>query len=54
MGIQAHSLRMAAEGSVAAYKNIVGETWKPFDRPVENPGHSVDRKAAAAQISAFD
>jgi len=54
MGIQAHALRMAAEGAVAAYKHIVGESWKPFDRPVENPGHSVDRKAAAAQMSAFD
>jgi hypothetical protein len=54
MGIQAHSLRMAAEGAVAAYKHIVGESWKPFDRPVENAGHAVDRKAAAAQISAFD
>jgi hypothetical protein len=54
MGIQSHALRMAAEGAVAAYSQIVGEAWKPFDRPVENPGHSVDRKAAAAQVSAFD
>lgn len=54
MGIQAHALRMAAEGAVAAYRHIVGESWKPFDRPVENPGHSVDRKAAEAQMSAFD
>ena len=54
MGIQAHALRMAAEGAVAAYKHIVGESWKPFDRPVENPGQSVDRKAAQAQMSAFD
>ena len=28
--------------------------WKPFDRPVENPGQSLDRKAAAAQMTAFD
>ncbi|MDR6758723.1 hypothetical protein J2Y48_004031 [Mycoplana sp. BE70] len=54
MGIQAHALRMAAEGVVAAYKHIVGESWKPFDRPVENPGHSVDRKAAETQMSVFD
>ena len=54
MGIQAHALRMAAEGAVAAYEQIVGEVWKPFDRPVENPGQSLDRKAAAAQMSAFD
>ncbi|OYR32647.1 putative tiorf60 protein [Brucella lupini] len=54
MGIQSHALRMAAEGAVAAYKKTVGETWKPFDRPVENPGHSIDRKAAEVQMSAFD
>jgi len=54
IGIQAHALRMAAEGAVAAYKQIVGEAWKPFNRPVENPGQSVDRKAATAQLSAFD
>ena len=54
MGIQAHALRMAAEGAVAAYEQVVGETWKPFDRPVENPGQTLDRKAAAAQLSAFE
>ena len=54
MGIQAHALRTAAEGAVSAYEQIVGEAWKPFDRPVDNPGQSLDRKAAAAQMSAFD
>lgn len=54
MGIQAHALRVAAEGAVSAYEQIVGEVWKPFDRPVENPGQTLDRKAAAAQMSAFD
>ncbi|MBO9195138.1 hypothetical protein J5277_13595 [Rhizobium sp. 16-449-1b] len=54
MGVQAHALRMAAEGAVTAYKHVVGENWKPFDRPIENPGHSLDRKAAAVQMSAFD
>lgn len=54
MAIQSHALRMAAEGAVAAYSHIVGEAWKPFDRPVETPGLSVDRRAAAAQMSAFD
>lgn len=53
MGVQAHSLRMAAEGAVAAYEQIVGEVWKPFDRPIENPGQSLDRKAAAVQMAAF-
>jgi hypothetical protein len=44
---------MAAEGAVAAYEQVVGEAWKPFDRPVENPGHSLDRKAADAQMDAL-
>ncbi|KPF42619.1 hypothetical protein [Rhizobium sp. AAP43] len=53
MGVQSHALRMAAEGAVAAYEHIVGEPWKPFDRPVENPGASLDRKAAETQMAAF-
>ena len=53
MGVQSHALRMAAEGAVAAYEMVIGETWKPFDRPVENPGASLDRKAAEAQLAAF-
>ncbi|WP_312418486.1 hypothetical protein [Shinella sp.] len=53
MGIQAFSLRMAAEGAVAAYEQVVGEAWKPFDRPVDNPGQALDRKAAAAQMDAL-
>lgn len=54
MGIQVHALRMAAEGAVAAYVQVIGETWKPFDRPVEQPGHALYRKATETQISAFD
>ncbi|NEJ81537.1 hypothetical protein GR268_33305 [Rhizobium leguminosarum] len=53
MGIQSHALRMAAEGAVAAYSRVIGEAWKPFDRPVENPGQSLDRKAAEAQMAAL-
>jgi hypothetical protein len=53
MALQAHALRMAAEGAVAAYKQVIGETWKPFERPLDNPGVSVDRKAAELQMSAF-
>lgn len=53
MGVQAHALRMAAEGAIAAYEHVVGETWKPFERPVENPGQTVDRKAAALQMAAL-
>lgn len=54
MGVQAHALRMAAEGAVAAYEKVVGETWKPFERPVDNTTDTVGRKAAKAQMSAFD
>ena len=53
MGLQAHALRMAAEGAVAAYERVVGETWKPFERQVDQPGQSLDRKAAAQQMAAF-
>lgn len=53
MALQAHALCMAAEGAVAAYEHVVGEKWKPFERPLDNPGQSVDRKAAAVQMAAF-
>ena len=53
MGIQAHALRMAAEGVVAAYDHVVGEPWKPFERAVENPGQTLDRKAAEMQMAAL-
>ncbi|RWI62187.1 MAG: hypothetical protein EOR30_31365 [Mesorhizobium sp.] len=53
MALQSHALRMAAEGAVAAYEQVVGERWKPFERPVENPGRSVDRKAAEMQLAAL-
>lgn len=53
MGIQAHALRMAAEGAVAAYEHVVGERWKPFERHAENPGQTLDRKAAEMQMAAL-
>jgi len=53
VGLQAHALRMAAEGAVAAYAQVVGETWKPFERLPENPGATVGRKAAEVQMAAF-
>ncbi|WP_027155208.1 hypothetical protein [Mesorhizobium sp. WSM2561] len=53
MALQSHALRMAAEGAVAAYEQVVGETWKPFERAIENPGQSVDRKAADLQMAAL-
>ena len=53
MGIQAHALRMAAEGVVAAYGHIVGESWKPYERQAENPGQTVSRRAADLQMAAL-
>ncbi|MFC5422989.1 hypothetical protein ACFPOB_25905 [Bosea eneae] len=53
MGLQAHALLMAAEGAVRAYEQVVGESWKPFERPMDNIGASVDRKAAELQMAAF-
>ncbi len=53
MGIQAHALRCAAEGVVTAYEEVVGEAWKPFQRQVENPGQTVDCKAAELQMAAL-
>lgn len=54
MGLQAHVLRMAAEGAVSAYQDITGEVWKPYARQVEQPVNSVDQKAASAQMAAFE
>lgn len=53
MALQAHALRMAAEGAVAAYAKVVGETWKPYERQVENPGQTVNRQAADLQMAAL-
>lgn len=53
MGLQAHVLRMAAEGAVSAYEDITGETWKPYERTVE-PGTSLDQRAASAQMAALE
>lgn len=53
MAIQSHALLMAAEGAVSAYERVVGERWKPFERLVDNPAQSVDRKAAELQMAAL-
>lgn len=53
MGLQSHALRMAAEGVVAAYEHAVGESWKPFERQVENPGETVSRQATELQMAAL-
>ena len=48
MALQAHALRMAAEGAVTAYEQIVGETWKPFERQIEHAGETVGREGRRA------
>lgn len=53
MALQAHALRMAAEGAVSAYENVVGESWKPYERQVENPGQTVSQQAADLQMAAL-
>lgn len=53
MALQSHALRMAAEGATVAYEQVVGERWRPFERPVENAGATVNRKAAELQMAAF-
>ena len=53
MALQAHALRMAAEGTVIAYEQVVGETWKPFERHIEHAGETVGRKAAKLQMASF-
>ena len=55
MGLQAHVLRMAADGAVSANEDITGETWKPYERgAIAAPAASLDQKAASMQMSAFD
>jgi hypothetical protein len=54
MALQSHALRMAAEGAVAAYEQVIGEAWKPFERqPEPAGGETVGKKAAATQMAAF-
>jgi hypothetical protein len=51
-GLTAYALMAAAEGAVAAYIHITGETWKPYEPPVAGPA-TVGRQAAEAEIAAF-
>jgi hypothetical protein len=53
MGLQAHALRMAAEGAVAAYRAIVGNVWQPYERHAEEAGQTVGRRAADVQMAAL-
>jgi len=52
MALQSFALMAAAEGAIAAYAEITGETWKPYEAPVA-PAASVARKSAAVEMAAF-
>ena len=53
LALQAHALLAAAEGAAAAYLHLVGNDWRPYQRP-PLPAESVSRQAAAAQLAAFE
>jgi hypothetical protein len=53
MALQSFALLAAAEGAIAAYADITGETWKPYEAPTP-PAASVARKAAAVEMAAFE
>ncbi|HUZ91941.1 MAG TPA: hypothetical protein VMU78_08585 [Methylocella sp.] len=50
--MQAYALLAAAEGAVAAYKEITGEEWMPYVAQTEGP-NSAGRKSVSAEMSAF-
>jgi hypothetical protein len=52
MALQSFALLAAAEGAIAAYAEITGETWKPYEAPLA-PAATVSRQSAAAEIAAF-
>ena len=52
MALQSFALMAAAEGALAAYADITGEDWKPYEAPLA-PAATVARKSAAAEMAAF-
>jgi hypothetical protein len=52
MALQSFALLAAAEGAIAAYAEITGETWKPYEAPLA-PAATVSRQSAAAEMAAF-
>ena len=52
MAMQAYAFLAAAEGALAAYAQITGEDWKPYQAAAEGPAR-VERKSATAQMGAF-
>jgi hypothetical protein len=52
MELQSFALMAAAEGAIAAYADITGENWKPYEAPTA-PATGVARKSAAVEMAAF-
>ena len=52
MALQSFALLAAAEGAIAAYADITGETWKPYEAPT-TPAATVSRQSAATAMAAF-
>ena len=52
MALQSFALMAAAEGAIAAYADITGEDWKPYEAPTA-PAATVARKSAAVEMAAF-
>jgi hypothetical protein len=52
MGLQSFAVLAAAEGAIAAYADITGETWKPYQEQLAAPA-TVARKSAAVEMAAF-
>lgn len=51
--VQAYAALAAAHGAKDAYAEITGQEWKPYVSNAQ-PGRTVDARAAAIQIAAFD
>jgi hypothetical protein len=52
MAMQSFALLAAAEGAIAAYADVTGETWKPYEAPTA-PAATVSRQSAVAEMAAF-
>jgi hypothetical protein len=52
MALQSFALLAAAEGALAAYADITGEDWKPYEAPTP-PAATVARQSAAVEMAAF-
>jgi hypothetical protein len=52
LAAQAFVLLASATGAVAAYEEVTGDKWKPYEKPAQTL--PVSKQAAAAQLAAFE